>query len=412
MAMEGTARKRWSEEETVLALYLYFQLPFGKLHSGNPEIQTLAAAIDRSSSSVAMKLCNFASLDPKITESGRKGLDGASKLDRATYAEFGQDWSGLVARAEELWSSQVDRQIAAAQSIPPASQRLHEKRSEFRFEPWQGESTTQAVVNQRVGQDFFRRAVLANYEEACCITGIADPRLLTASHIKPWGKDSQNRHNPANGLLLSATLDRAFDRGLITVDRARRIHVSRQLRDSRSRETRDYFKQFEKATLRPAARFDPEPAFLDWHNEHCFVDHRAALRVRRRALVRRPQYKFPSSVTHDDAVIEAGLIAAGTIAIAAPIMIASRYAAIERRMDEPVGLGSLRTGADTDPKLSGKSERLSDGLTHPDAVGAVAGADITFADLLLAGVAPRTASKARRFHRVGAGSHINTRSPT
>lgn len=85
-----------------------------------------------------MKLCNFASLDPKITESGRKGLDGASKLDRATYADFGQDWSGLVARAEELWSSQVDRQIAAAQSPLPASQLLHEKRSEFKFELWQG----------------------------------------------------------------------------------------------------------------------------------------------------------------------------------------------------------------------------------------------------------------------------------
>jgi len=276
MATEGTERKRWSEEETALALYLYFQLPFGTLHSGNPEIQALAAAIGRSNSSVAMKLCNFASLDPKITESGRKGLDGASKLDRATYAEFGQDWSGLVVRAEELWASQVDRQAAVEQSTPPASQHLHEKRSEFRFEPWQGESTTQAIVNQRVGQDFFRRAVLANYEEACCITGIADRRLLTASHIKPWGKDSQNRHNPANGLLLSATLDRAFDRGLITVDRVRRIHVSRQLSESRSRETRNYFQQFEKATLRPAARFDPEPAFLDWHNEHCFVDYRAA----------------------------------------------------------------------------------------------------------------------------------------
>lgn len=274
--MEGTARKRWSEEETLLALYLYFQLPFGKLHSGNPEIQTLATAIDRSNSSVAMKLCNFASLDPKITESGRKGLDGASKLDRATYAEFGQDWSGLVARAEELWVSQVDRQTVGTQSTQPANQRLNDRRSDFKFEPWQGESTTQAIVNQRVGQGFFRRAVLANYEDTCCITGIADPGLLTASHIKPWGKDSQNRHNPANGLLLSATLDRAFDRGMITVDRARRIHVSRQLRESRSRETRDYFQQFEKATLRPAARFDPEPAFLDWHNEHCFVDYRAA----------------------------------------------------------------------------------------------------------------------------------------
>ncbi|PLK22329.1 restriction endonuclease [Porphyrobacter sp. TH134] len=276
MATEGTERKRWSEEETVLALYLYFQLPFGQLHSGNPEIQALAAAIGRTNGSVAMKLANFASLDPKITESGRKGLDGASKRDRTIYAEFGQDWSGLVSRAEQLWAGQVERSVAAAPLLPTSNQPLRQERSAWKFEPWQGESTTQAIVNQRVGQDFFRRAVLANYEETCCITGIADPRLLTASHIMPWGKDSQNRHNPANGLLLSATLDRAFDRGLITVDRARRIHVSRQLRDSRSRETRDYFQQFEKATLRPAARFDPEPAFLDWHNEHCFVDQRAA----------------------------------------------------------------------------------------------------------------------------------------
>jgi len=270
MAIAGTSRKRWSEEETVLALYLYFQLPFGKLHSGNPEIQELAAALGRTNSSVAMKLCNFASLDPKITDSGRKGLDGASKLDRATYAEFGQDWTGLVSRAEDLWTAQV------GQSGPPPTSRLDQKRNEFRFESYQGKSITQGLVNQRVGQNFFRRAVLANYEETCCITGIADPRLLTASHIKPWGKDSENRHNPANGLLLSATLDRAFDRGLITVDRQRRIRVSRQLREIHSRETRDYFAQFENAFLRSAIRFDPEPAFLDWHNEHCFVDHRAA----------------------------------------------------------------------------------------------------------------------------------------
>lgn len=91
---------------------------------------------------------------------------------------------------------------------------------------------------------------------------------------KPWGKDAENRHNPANGLLLSATLDRAFDRGLITVDRKLRIMVSLQLRESASRETREYFRQFEKTVLRPAVRFDPDPAFLDWHNTHCFVDQR------------------------------------------------------------------------------------------------------------------------------------------
>lgn len=269
MMEEGSIRKRWSEEETLLALYLYFQLPFGKLHSRNPEIQQLAAALGRPSNSVAMKLCNFASLDPKITDSGRKGLAGASKLDRSMYAEFGQNWSGLVARAADLWAEQVN-----VDGIEPPLTRLKDERADFRFEPYQGASITQGLVNQRVGQEFFRRAVLANYEDTCCITGIADPRLLTASHIKPWGKDAENRHNPANGLLLSATLDRAFDRGLISVDRNRRIMVSRQLRENPSRETREYFQQFEKVALRPAVRFDPNPAFLDWHNAHCFIDQR------------------------------------------------------------------------------------------------------------------------------------------
>jgi putative restriction endonuclease len=114
--------------------------------------------------------------------------------------------------------------------------------------------------------------VLANYEDSCCITGIAEPRLLVASHIKPWGKDTENRHNPANGLLLSATLDRAFDRGLITVAKGQKVLVSRHLRENPSQPTRDFFGQFDGMNLRPALRFDPEPQFLEWHNENCFID--------------------------------------------------------------------------------------------------------------------------------------------
>jgi putative restriction endonuclease len=269
MGDETGARRRWSEEETVLALYLYFQLPFGKLHSGNPEIQQLATALGRSNSSVAMKLCNFASLDPNITESGRKGLDGASNLDRALYAQFGQDWSGLVLRAATMWETQIK---PSAEATTPQS--LKENRPEFRFEPYQGESVTQALVAQRIGQSFFRRAVLANYDESCCITGIADPRLLIASHIKPWGVDVENRHNPANGFLLSATFDKAFDRGLITVNSDWRVRISRELRQSPSPETRAYFEVYEDAPIRPANRFDPDAALLDWHNRYCFVDGR------------------------------------------------------------------------------------------------------------------------------------------
>ncbi|PHR16395.1 MAG: restriction endonuclease [Sphingopyxis sp.] len=201
------AGERWTEEQTRLALYLYFQLPFGKLHSGTLEIQQLADAIGRTHSSVAMKLCNFASLDPKITDSGRKGLDGASKLDREIFAQFEKDWTGLVVASETDWNARIAK-------TPQITQ---EDSASFNFHFNQFQSSDVRLTSYRVGQGFFRRAVLTNFDNTCCITGIADTRLLNASHIVPWSLDAKNRHNPANGFALSATFDRAFDRGMITI---------------------------------------------------------------------------------------------------------------------------------------------------------------------------------------------------
>ena len=263
MASDKSSAKRWDEDETILALHLYFQLPFGKLHSGNPEIQQLAKALGRSSNSVAMKLCNFASLDPKVTESGRKGLSGASKLDRAIYANFAEDWTALVSLAESKW-----HELTADLGDTPKS--VKEDRASF--EAFIGPSAILATALKRRGQDFFRRAVLAIFEEACCVTGIADARLLIASHIKPWREDESHRHNPANGLLLSATFDRAFDSGLITIDQKQRIHISKLLAEHENIETRAFFRPFSNAQIRQASRFHPEPEFIEWHNKNCFLD--------------------------------------------------------------------------------------------------------------------------------------------
>lgn len=263
--------RRWTEDETLLALYLYFQLPFGKLHSGNPEIQQLARAIGRTSSSVAMKLCNFASLDPKIFDSGRKGLQGASKLDKSLYAQFGNDWSGLVLRTEQLWSEVVMDERAAQEA-----EKLKEPSNAFAFEPFQGPSTAESIVARRVGQDFFRRAVLANYTETCCITGISEPRVLVASHIVPWSIDIKNRHNPANGLLLSATFDKAYDSGLISVDRERKVRISDRLVRHADDRTRESFELYNGQPISAATRFLPEPAFLDWHFKNVFLDNKLA----------------------------------------------------------------------------------------------------------------------------------------
>ena len=70
----------------------------------------------------------------------------------------------------------------------------------------------------RVGQGNFRTALIAIWG-SCPLTGIDNLELLKASHIKPWAKSTNGeRLDPYNGLLLSATFDSMFDRGLISFE--------------------------------------------------------------------------------------------------------------------------------------------------------------------------------------------------
>lgn len=72
------------------------------------------------------------------------------------------------------------------------------------------------LIKCRLGQGKFRRELL-KLRGKCYVTGITDPRLLRASHIKPWC-DSTNteRLDPHNGLLLTPLYDHLFDQGLIS----------------------------------------------------------------------------------------------------------------------------------------------------------------------------------------------------
>lgn len=82
-------------------------------------------------------------------------------------------------------------------------------------------------IRTRVNQDCFRSVLLSNYGNTCCLTGIDIPTLLTASHIKPWAVATPSeRLMSSNGLLLNAMHDRAFDRGLITLDDRCRVVIS------------------------------------------------------------------------------------------------------------------------------------------------------------------------------------------
>ncbi len=89
------------------------------------------------------------------------------------------------------------------------------------------ETERTAIVQSRIGQGQFRKQLMDKYQGSCVITGINHPKLLVASHIKPWAvSDNQERLQVDNGLLLSATYDRLFDSGLITFDKNGRIFLS------------------------------------------------------------------------------------------------------------------------------------------------------------------------------------------
>ncbi|MDB5331641.1 MAG: restriction endonuclease, partial [Phycisphaerales bacterium] len=93
---------KWTREHFLIALNLYCKLQFGKLDKGNPLIIEVAQKMGRTPSSLTMKLCNFASLDPVLKARGIRGLTGATKQDREMWTEFQSHLGTLAPESEQM----------------------------------------------------------------------------------------------------------------------------------------------------------------------------------------------------------------------------------------------------------------------------------------------------------------------
>jgi predicted restriction endonuclease len=255
---------KWTREHFLIALNLYCKLPFGKLHRGNPIIIETAQKMGRTPNSLAMKLCNFAALDPVQQARGIRGLPGATKQDRAMWSEFHSNLSTLGTESEELLHNLFTRDETKEVDFL--------SRDKVRLVAPSGPTESQATVKVRRGQQFFRQSVLTAYNISCCISGINVPRLLVASHIKPWGKFPDCRLNPKNGLCLSTLHDAAFDSGLITLDENLNVLLSKRLRGFfPQRSLEQNFVPFEGRPIRlPEKLAEPDGDFLRYHREEIF----------------------------------------------------------------------------------------------------------------------------------------------
>src|SRR3546814_226438 len=253
-----SAKGNWTREQTLLAFQFYCETPFGQLHGRNKKVIELAGLIGRTPDAVAMKCVNIASLDPKVRARGRSGLSNASALDRQIWNEAHANWGEIVAECEKLLTFlRYEKRLPK----PESDELLTIEDQDFTGE------VRAALVKQRVGQSFFRRAVLSSYGERCCISGLSDKRFLVASHIVPWNEDPRIRLHPGNGLCLSAIHDKAFEKYLFSLTDDHRVVLSEQLRKTKDEFLQQIFLSVDDKRIALPDKFAPEPAFLARHRD-------------------------------------------------------------------------------------------------------------------------------------------------
>lgn len=150
-----------------------------------------------------------------------RSYDGAENIFYSVYG-LGEGYWGLISMKE---------QNEGKDSNPIIERQIESVRNNSNIDSTQREM----IIRARVGQGSFRDKLIEKYK-CCMITGINDPRILIASHIKPWrSSNNYERLSVENGLLLSPLYDKLFDIGLITFDEKMTLIVSSELSKNNQR---------------------------------------------------------------------------------------------------------------------------------------------------------------------------------
>lgn len=153
------------------------------------------------------------------------GSELSDELQTATIAHDGFDC--FVAPSSSDLFRIIGRIWSLAKSLP--NEPLAEFERLLKEEP--SATEVERLRKERIGQNVFRSALMDYWEKSCAVTGVKNPTLLRASHIVPWARceSDKERLNVHNGLLLVATLDVAFDAGLISFNESGNIVISEKL---------------------------------------------------------------------------------------------------------------------------------------------------------------------------------------
>lgn len=252
-------RENWNREQLIVALNLYWKIPYNKISgSSNSVIKHMAPIIDRTPAALAYKLMNFTSLDAEKQKIGNKGKSAASSSDKEIWNMYFGKWEKLALDSSIILSTIQNKPIEEILEIEPELKFVEGREKE-------------RLVKTRVNQNDFRQRILASYNEKCSITGISITSLLVASHIIPWSKNTQERLNPKNGICLNNIHDKALDKGLITITTDFKVKLSDAiLKKKKESNIQKYFIEYENQSIILPDRFSPSIEFLEYHHKNIF----------------------------------------------------------------------------------------------------------------------------------------------
>ena len=271
--------ENWTEDEVTLALGVYLlKLLKGttssKQESDSDISEQLAGRLNRTPGAVSFKVGNLKNVATK----GKQGLKNVGKTDRAVWNKYFDSASssldikalasGIRSASQNLGISRglcetIVNGISQTNSIEflqdpedqpqPASQSDTDKEQTFNVT----DGKTYKIVVARRKQSVFRKFILGNFDGKCAISGLDEPRLLEAAHIRPWSEFEEGRVDIRNGIALNVLLHKAYDANLLGIDETLRVWISPALKKE------PYFAAFDGKTIPiKQSQIAPLPEYL------------------------------------------------------------------------------------------------------------------------------------------------------
>ena len=249
-----TPKIPWTRDQLIMALNVYCKIPFKDVKEWHPIIQKYAPLIGRTPVALKMKVGNFGRFDPVLKAKGIVGLSNGSKAEEPIWNEFWGNSEKLAYESERLFAMRAGKTVEDYMALDTLNIPEGKER--------------EAIIRQRVNQNFFREAVLTAYLHHCCITGISNIAILEACHISNWASDINNRTNPKNGLCMNPLFHRAYDKVLFAITPECKIIVSEQmLSDTKDERFFSYLQSIQGRSIFMPEKFSPDKDLLSLHYE-------------------------------------------------------------------------------------------------------------------------------------------------